>query len=418
MQAAAVAGDKVKKNGKDAPGATDDPADLSDEKMSVNGNGHRDGPVIIQKFYNQDQPRDKDGKWTDGGGGGTAVAESTMTDLDKKIIDYKPDQRPLSDPSKLTSITKILPESRYVSYSKMPFFRALSAMHGVPDPEKIDGATYKKLRDELFATKRHDGSDIAPVEDIPFNKLAVTQGGVNKDKLAKMAESPAGIGDFGTELGPIQVARYNGENYILNGHHRLVSEYQKGAKTMKARVLTITDDEIKAYESSARAKPQLDKMLTEVAAAHGAMTQLAPLKSLKRARDKVEGDYGGDWSQVKDIVRGRILTHTDKQSDIIADDLRKRLGNSEEKFTDHKESGFRDYKFRPVIEGRKVEIAIVHKEIAKATELTHQLYEKAQVIERNARKLKRALNAMELEEITTLNNNMKYIFQQARASAA
>lgn len=79
MQAAAAAGDKVKKNGKDAPGATDDPADLSDEKMSVNGNGHRDGPYIIQKFYERQefdaesgktQERDSKGKFAPEGKGG------------------------------------------------------------------------------------------------------------------------------------------------------------------------------------------------------------------------------------------------------------------------------------------------------------------------------------------------------------
>lgn len=33
---------------------------------------------------------------------------------------------------------------------------------------------------------------------------------------------------------------------------------------------------------------------------------LAPLKSEKRAREKVEADYGGDWSQLRDVVRATI----------------------------------------------------------------------------------------------------------------
>ncbi len=65
MQQATAAGDKVKKNGKDAPGATDDPEDLSDEKMSQNGNGHRDGPYIIQKFYERQQFDAESGKTQD-----------------------------------------------------------------------------------------------------------------------------------------------------------------------------------------------------------------------------------------------------------------------------------------------------------------------------------------------------------------
>ena len=33
---------------------------------------------------------------------------------------------------------------------------------------------------------------------------------------------------------------------------------------------------------------------------------IAPLKGAKRAAEKVEADYGGDWSQLRDIVRGTI----------------------------------------------------------------------------------------------------------------
>lgn len=33
---------------------------------------------------------------------------------------------------------------------------------------------------------------------------------------------------------------------------------------------------------------------------------IAPLKGAKRAKEKVEADYGGDWSQLRDIVRGTI----------------------------------------------------------------------------------------------------------------
>ena len=33
---------------------------------------------------------------------------------------------------------------------------------------------------------------------------------------------------------------------------------------------------------------------------------IAPLKGEKRAKEKVEADYGGDWSQLRDIVRGTI----------------------------------------------------------------------------------------------------------------
>lgn len=37
---------------------------------------------------------------------------------------------------------------------------------------------------------------------------------------------------------------------------------------------------------------------------------VAPLKGEKRAREKCEADYGGDWSQLRDIVRGTISVPT------------------------------------------------------------------------------------------------------------
>jgi len=37
---------------------------------------------------------------------------------------------------------------------------------------------------------------------------------------------------------------------------------------------------------------------------------IAPLKGEKRAKEKVEADYGGDWSQLRDIVRGTISVPT------------------------------------------------------------------------------------------------------------
>ena len=37
---------------------------------------------------------------------------------------------------------------------------------------------------------------------------------------------------------------------------------------------------------------------------------IAPLKGEKRAKEKVESDYGGDWSQLRDVVRGTISVPT------------------------------------------------------------------------------------------------------------
>jgi hypothetical protein len=329
-------------------------------------------------------------------------AEPEMSPLDKKLVDYKPGERPLNDPSKLTYLDKILPNTRFVPYSKTKFFNAVSAMQG-SDPEKVTGGEYKQARDDLMNKQ--------PVAEIPLDKLVVTQRGVNKDRMASIEKWPKGMGPKGTPLDPIQVVRYNGETYILNGHHRAAAFKNRGDETTKAHVLTLTDDEINAYEAAGKAKPQLDAMVKEVAAAHNAEAVTPPLKSIQRTRAKVQGDYGGDWSRIKDIARARILSDSDADSEAVKADLEKRLGMEPKLPPPQAQSvGFKDYKFNPVIGGQKVEISVMTDHMNTMTNVTHGVYEKRQDIERNAANEKRALTASELAEITALDNQMSFIF--------
>lgn len=55
----------------DREGASDDGVSLDEEGSGkrFSQNGHREGPVVIQNFYREDQARDDSGKWTDEGRG-------------------------------------------------------------------------------------------------------------------------------------------------------------------------------------------------------------------------------------------------------------------------------------------------------------------------------------------------------------
>jgi ppGpp synthetase/RelA/SpoT-type nucleotidyltranferase len=150
----------------------------------------------------------------------------------------------------------------------------------------------------------------------------------------------------------------------------------------------------------------------EAAKAHKAVGAAAPLKSPYRARLKVAGKYNGDWSKITDMVRGRILAKDDQQMDGIAADLGNRLGIKSE-LTYDPETGYRDYKLNPVVAGLKVEIQVRTNAVNQVAEKGHSLYEKKTNIERNANKEGRQLTSRELEEVASLNEQMKYAFQNA-----
>jgi len=356
-----------------------------------------------QNFYDPNEPRDERGRWTDEGGG-AAVAEPELSGIDKALVDYKPGERSLTDPSKIERIDEHLSNARYVQYSKTPFFTSVSAMQGVLDPSSVSGADYKKMRDDLFNKQ--------PVTEVPLDKLVVTQPDVNKDRLAELAKQPP---DTGAALKPIHAVRYNGETYVLNGHHRAVDAVDRGKSTIKANVLNLSEDENKTYAAAARAKPQLDNLVNEVAAAHGAEPLTSPLKSLDRARAKVQGDYGGDWSRIKDVARARIITKDDQSSAEVVDDLSKRLG-IKPKETSGEHAGFKDYKFNPAIEGHHVEISVLTEHVNGVANSNHHLYEKAQAIERNANNEKRALTESELTELHSLAQQMKDLYKNTNMS--
>jgi hypothetical protein len=168
------------------------------------------------KFYSEDQPRDDHGRFTDEGG---------MSATDKSIIDYIP-ERPMTDPSKLEPIKQHLPNSRYVPYSRTPFFRQVEAMHA---PAGVTGGLeYKQSRDKFFQT--------LPVADIPLDQpLVTTQDIVNTDELAKVAKRP----DPDLSDKPVHAVKHNGETYMLNGHHRIVSAADMGLKSVKGHLLDL-----------------------------------------------------------------------------------------------------------------------------------------------------------------------------------
>ena len=63
----------------------------------------------------------------------------------------------------------------------------------------------------------------------------------------------------------------------------------------------------KIYQKSEEAKPDFQKLIEDVAMKTGGKAKIAPLKRRERAEQKIQTDYEGDASKIKDILRASII---------------------------------------------------------------------------------------------------------------
>ncbi len=89
----------------------------------------------------------------------------------------------------------------------------------------------------------------------------------------------------------------------------------KGAGALEAsRPVTLAD----LYKKAPAAKIELDNLATKIADESGGTVAKAPLKSMERAQQKIDSDYGGDPTKIKDIVRNTIVVPEDQIPTVTA----------------------------------------------------------------------------------------------------
>lgn len=152
--------------------------------------------------------------------------------LDERLVNFKP-SRNLDDPTKTVPLAELLPNARYVAYSQVPFLADLHQRMGVDDPLTHDVADYMQRRDEVLNAQ--------PLTSVPYDHVVVTQKSVNRDRVTQIAMDPS---TGGTK--PAHFVRYNGETYVLNGHHRVAAQIINGDATVMGRVLDL--DKAKAED--------------------------------------------------------------------------------------------------------------------------------------------------------------------------
>lgn len=145
--------------------------------------------------------------------------------LDERLVNSKPD-RSLADPTKTVPLSDLLPEARYQAYSQVPFLAELHERMGVTDPLTVDVGEYLTARDAVF--------DAQPLVSIPLDHVVVTQPNVNRERVTQITVDPT---TGGTKPG--HFVRYNGESYVMNGHHRVAGDIINGDATAMGRVLNL-----------------------------------------------------------------------------------------------------------------------------------------------------------------------------------
>ena len=186
------------------------------------------------------------------------------------------------------------------------------------------------------------------------------------------------------------------------------------------------------YKEAAKLKPKYDDQMLGIATELGVQYQimLAPLKGVKRAVEKIVGDYKGNANKIKDLVRGTIVVddfeQTLKAIDMISQRMGKPLGlrnglveGSEAESPD----GYRDIKMNIEIDGHVTEVQVNFKEMIEAKDGEgHKLYEAARKIQTNANAEGRQLTENEEREVFRLFAEQKKVYNaawdkiQARAS--
>jgi hypothetical protein len=74
------------------------------------------------------------------------------------------------------------------------------------------------------------------------------------------------------------------------------------------------------YAKAPAAKQEIDGVADEIASRHGGAVAKAPIKSRARALEKIENDYDGDPSKIKDLARNTIVVRSDRVN-AVADEL-------------------------------------------------------------------------------------------------
>jgi len=151
----------------------------------------------------------------------------------------------------------------------------------------------------------------------------------------------------------------------------------------------------------------------------GPVILIGPLKKEDRVNEKVTSDYGGDYSQIRDIVRASVAVDSMDQLEDVVSKLKKaglKLAKKpNDRFAKPTEAGYRDLMMNVEYpNGHIGELQLHLKGVLKAKDAGHKFYEEVRTIEANAKKDGRTtLTDEETKKINEANHKMQGLYQQA-----
>lgn len=175
------------------------------------------------------------------------------------------------------------------------------------------------------------------------------------------------------------------------------------------------------YEKAAAVKDTFDSKNEAIAKEVGGKAAIVPLKGSTRAVDKIIGDYDGDPSQIKDLLRTTIEIKDLSEVDNVLAKLGESYSIEEKGFRNLlKEgtdslggSGYRDMKMNVKIDGVYAEIQVNFPQMLEAKEKMHGHYEQISEILRSASKTKGIMSKEDNDKIASLNQEMKDVYDAA-----
>lgn len=154
----------------------------------------------------------------------------------------------------------------------------------------------------------------------------------------------------------------------------------------------------------------------------GGLLFIAPLKGKKRAAEKVESDYGGDWSQLRDVVRCSIAVDTMEQVKSTLEALTKggmKLAmRPKDRFHTPVPVGYRDCLMNvQFLNGVIGEVQLHVKPMLLAKEQGHRHYEAERTLDAEAKAAGGKLDDAKAKQLRDAQEQQKAIYNQAWQAA-
>ena len=151
----------------------------------------------------------------------------------------------------------------------------------------------------------------------------------------------------------------------------------------------------------------------------GPIIVIGPMKKQARAKEKVEADFGGDWSKLGDVVRASVAVDSLDDLDNVMSELKKtglKLARPpKDRFAKPTEVGYRDVLMNVTYpNGHIGELQLHLKPVLKAKEAGHKFYEEVRTIESKAKKEgRKKLTDEEEATVQEANKKMKALYDKA-----